>query len=292
MKTECEFPEAKYAVSDGLRIRCMLCPHKCLLSEGQKGFCSVRTVAGGKLVTENAFRFTSAALDPVEKKPLYYFHPGSKILSLGSFGCNLACSFCQNAEISKEFQSVKPFFLSTEEIIDKAKELRRDGNIGIAFTYNEPVVWFETVLDIAQACRREGLATVMVTNGYIESEPLKELLPFIDAMNIDLKAFSESFYRKVTKGSLQPVLDTVSAAARKCHVEITTLIIPGLNDSIREMEEEAAFIASVDPGIPLHISRFFPRYRMKDAGPTPTETLFELKDTAKKHLLNVYVGNV
>jgi pyruvate formate lyase activating enzyme len=284
--------KAMYSISDGSRARCLLCPHKCDLADGQKGFCGVRQNNNGELHAINAFRSTSIALDPIEKKPLYHFHPGSKILSAGSFGCNLACSFCQNSDISREFRLEDSFTLKTEDIIEKALLLKRSGNIGVAFTYNEPVVWYETVLEIAAACKKAGLVTVMVTNGYIEPGPLEELLPFIDAMNIDLKAFTDEFYRRITKGSLAPVLETIKTAAKKCHVEVTTLIIPGLNDSAGEMDQEAAFLAGICPELPLHITRFFPRYKMTDAVPTPFDTLRSLKEIASGYLHNVYIGNV
>ncbi len=286
--------KAMYSHAQGERVRCSLCPHNCVLSARQKGFCGVRINIEGELHSLNSFKFTSAALDPIEKKPLSHFRPGSKILSLGSFGCNLACSFCQNSDISKEFDVEDHFVLSTDEVIRKAVYMKRFGNIGVAFTYNEPVVWYETMIDIAGECKKNDLMTVMVTNGYINQEPLEELLPFIDAMNIDLKAFNDDFYRRVTKGSLAPVLDTIRTASRMCHVEITTLIIPGLNDSAEEMDREASFIACVSPDIPLHITRFFPGYKMTSDlyVPTPVETLESLEKVASKYLRFVSIGNI
>ena len=276
-------------------IKCTLCPHRCSIEDGQSGFCGVRVNRNDMIVSTNHLRFSAIALDPVEKKPFYHFHPGKMILSLGSTGCNLACSFCQNSEISKEFGNVgnvRTFNLSVDEIIEQAMLLKDEGNIGIAFTYNEPVVWYDTVMEIAKECKNSGLETAMVTNGYIEQEPLKELIPFIDAWNIDLKAFSDEFYRTIVRGSLKPVLDTIRTTAPESHVEITTLVIPGLNDADEEMDKEASFIASVDENIPLHISRFFPRYHLQNIPPTPVSTLDRLRRTASRHLKNVYIGNV
>jgi pyruvate formate lyase activating enzyme len=189
---------------------------------------------GGVLFSMNAFRLSSIALDPIEKKPLYRFHPGSKILSIGSVGCNLACPFCQNSSISKEFDSTGTMAADSDYVVEKAKELLMEGNIGVAYTYNEPVVWYETVLEMARACHKAGLLNVMVTNGYICEQPLTELLPYIDAMNIDLKAYNDRFYRHLVKGGLEDVKRTIRIAAERCHVEITTLVIE--DETIRRMK--------------------------------------------------------
>ncbi|MHB1453252.1 MAG: AmmeMemoRadiSam system radical SAM enzyme [Saccharofermentanales bacterium] len=278
--------------SDDLSVVCRLCPHDCKILVGKSGFCGVRENLGGVLFSMNAFRISSIALDPIEKKPLYRFHPGSKILSIGSAGCNLACPFCQNSSISKEFDYNDTMLADSEYVVSKAKELLMEGNIGVAYTYNEPIVWYETVLEMAKACHAAGLLNVMVTNGYISPEPLKELLPFIDAMNIDLKAFNEKFYRYLVKGGLEAVKETIATASKSCHVELTTLVIPDENDSEDEMRQEAEFIASINPRIPLHLSRFFPHYRMHDKPVTGIRSLQSLQKIAQEYLEFVYLGNI
>ncbi|MGI5979689.1 MAG: AmmeMemoRadiSam system radical SAM enzyme [Oscillospiraceae bacterium] len=269
---------------------CPLCPHRCALSEGQTGFCRARKNEGGKIRCENYGRLTALALDPIEKKPLARFYPGSRILSAGSYGCNLRCSFCQNYEISMADASAQTDFVSPEALVEKALALRERGNIGLAFTYNEPLISFEYVRDCAALAQENGLKTVLVTNGMILPEPLEELLPLIDAMNIDLKGFQAEIYRHMG-GDLETVKQTIALASQACHVEVTTLIVPDLNDREEDMEREAAYLASLDPCIPLHISRFFPRYHMTNRSPTPIKTIFTLRDVAAKHLQYVYTGN-
>lgn len=271
-------------------MTCTLCPHHCALSEGQAGLCRARKNERGKIVCANYGRVTSLALDPIEKKPFARFYPGSYILSVGSYGCNLHCPFCQNYEISMADASAQAVELTPEALVEKALELRERGNIGLAFTYNEPLVGYEFVRDCAALAKKEELKTALVTNGMIEPEPLAELLPLIDAMNIDLKGFTENFYKYIG-GDLKTVKNTIAAAAKRCHVEVTTLIIPGLNDSADEMEAETRWLAAVDPKIPLHISRFFPRYREAERPATPVETIYALRDIASKQLKYVYTGN-
>lgn len=272
------------------KVRCVLCPHHCLIASGKSGICGVRENRSGQLYGTSYGEITSISLDPIEKKPLARFHPGSSILSVGSFGCNLKCSFCQNHGISME----KPdsLYLSPRELVDKALALVPRGNIGIAYTYNEPLISYEYVLDCSRLARREGLKNVLVTNGYISQDPLAELLAFIDAMNIDLKSFQDDFYLNICGGLTSPVKQTITMSSETCHVEITTLIIPGANDSEREMEDLAKWLASVDPAIPLHINRFFPRYKMQDRPPTPVQTIHTLAGIARKHLAYVYTGNL
>ncbi len=234
---------------------------------------------------------TSIALDPIEKKPLNRFFPGSRILSVGSYGCNLRCPFCQNHEISMcgtardGAISMRP-----EELVVKAAELKPQKNIGIAFTYNEPLTGYEFVHDCALIAKRNDLKNVLVTNGYINEEPLSELLPFIDAMNIDLKGFSDAFYKKIG-GRLAPVQRAIELSAQSCHVEITTLIIPGENDSPSVMRALSAWLAGVGEEIPLHISRFYPRYHMTDRTATDVEHIYALADIARESLRYVYEGN-
>ncbi len=274
----------------GDKIRCGICPQDCVLAEGQTGFCRARSNRGGVIKADNYGLVTSMALDPIEKKPLYRFHPGSMILSVGSFGCNLRCPFCQNYGISMcGSDYAKASYVSPDELVEHAEALISKGNIGIAFTYNEPLIGYEYVRDCARLAKERGLKTVLVTNGYINERPLKELLPLIDAMNIDLKAFTEQFYRSIS-GHIEPVKKAIEAASKECHVEVTTLIIPGENDSRQEMRSLSEWLAGIDKEIPLHISRFFPRYRMqKDA--TPVETVYSLKETARENLKYVYEGN-
>jgi len=269
-------------------VCCFLCPHRCRISLGRVGNCGVRKNIDGKLYSINYARVSSWAMDPIEKKPLYHFHPGSLIFSVGSIGCNFRCRFCQNWQIAQSTdaptQEVPP-----EELIWAAK--RQAGNIGIAYTYNEPTVWYEYVLECAKLARQEGLKNVLVTNGFIEKKPLEELLPHIDAMNIDVKSFTESFYRELTFGSLAPVKQTVEIAQAKCHVEITTLLIPGLNDKDKEIEELARWLFSLRKDIPLHLTRYFPNYKL-DIPPTPVDRIKKAREIARKYLDYVYTGNI
>ncbi len=289
MKIEAMF----YEKLDNKKVHCYLCPHNCRIPEEGRGLCGVRKNMGGILYSLNYGEISSIGVDPIEKKPLNRFHPGTYILSVGSVGCNLKCPFCQNHSIAQ----VKPEEINThhadsDEIVAKAVELRHQGNIGIAYTYNEPSIWYEFVYETAKKAKDKGLLNVLVTNGYISEEPLLRLLPYIDAMNIDLKAFNDKFYSELVKGGLQEVKETIRRSAEYCHVEVTTLIIPGWNDSAEEMEEEARWLASVSQEIPLHLSRYFPKYEMTDRQATPVNTLVNLKKTADRHLKYVYLGNV
>lgn len=272
-----------------MEIICQTCMHHCRLAPGQRGLCRARINKDGLIRCENYGRITSLALDPIEKKPLNLFYPGSMILSVGSYGCNLKCPFCQNHEISMAgYSSADTVYLSPKELAARALAFRGAGNIGIAFTYNEPLVGWEYVRDTAKLVKDAGMKNVLVTNGTSTVNVLDELLPFIDAMNIDLKGFREEYYQKLG-GSLETVKDFIRHAAARCHVELTTLIVPGENDSIEEMEEEAAWISSMR--LPLHITRFFPRYRMTDRGATEVKQIYRLAETAGKYLENVFVGN-
>lgn len=270
---------------------CQVCMHHCKLVPGQWGLCRARKNEEGEIVCKSYGQVSSLALDPIEKKPLNRFYPGSKILSVGSFGCNMRCPFCQNHEISMvKPEMSKDIFLSPQELADLAVKYRERGNIGVAFTYNEPLVGWEYVLDAAKLVKGNGLKNVLVTNGTASPEILGQLLPYIDAMNIDLKGFRDDYYRKLG-GSLSAVKEFITLAARECHVELTTLIVPGENDGASEMEEEAAWIASIDPEIPLHASRFFPRYKMEDAAATDVGSVYALAEAARRHLKYVYTGN-
>lgn len=270
---------------------CQTCLHHCKLRPGQWGLCRARKNEGGEIVCGNYGRVSSLALDPIEKKPLNRFYPGSKILSVGSFGCNLRCPFCQNHEISMVGPGLsEDNYLSPDTLTSIAADCKDKGNIGVAFTYNEPLVGWEYVLDTAKLVKDAGMKNVLVTNGTASPEVLKKLLPYIDAMNIDLKGFRDEYYQKLG-GSLAAVKEFIVQAVSDCHVELTTLIVPEENDSISEMEEEAAWIASVNREIPLHVSRFFPRYQMGKAEATSVKSVYDLAETAGKYLKYVYTGN-
>ena len=284
-------------------VRCEVCFRKCRLSEGQTGFCGGRVCRGGEVLPLNYGRVTSIALDPIEKKPLRRFHPGSMILSAGSFGCNLRCPFCQNYSISWSKEVIRfrerCGTLPPEQLAGLAEAYRSRGNIGAAFTYNEPLIGFEYIRDAAKLIRKAGMLNVIVTNGTAELWVLEELLPYTDAMNIDLKSFSEDCYRRTLGGSLETVKRFIARAVQSCHVELTSLIVPGMNDSEEEIRRMTGWIASltdksgkiIGEDIPLHISRFFPRFRMTDRPPTDIELVCRLADTARRQLRYVYTGN-
>ena len=275
----------------GTAAACPVCPHHCRLMDGQYGRCGARKNENGKIICDNYGKVTALALDPIEKKPLRHFFPGSMILSVGSYGCNLSCPFCQNHEISMaRSENTGWRMIRPEELADLAEDCRGRGNIGVAFTYNEPLAGYEFVRDTARLVHERGMKNVLVTNGTAKLPVLEELLPYIDAMNIDLKGFTEEYYRKLG-GSLETVKEFIRRAAKECHVELTTLIVPGENDSAEEMEREAEWIASVDSEIVLHVTRFFPRYRMTDRKATDVEEVYRLRDAAGKYLKYVYTGN-
>ncbi|QAA33396.1 AmmeMemoRadiSam system radical SAM enzyme [Clostridium manihotivorum] len=271
------------------KVHCYLCPHNCVIENGHIGKCNVRTHEDGKLYSLNYGEITSASLDPIEKKPLYYFKPGSYILSVGSYGCNFVCGFCQNYNISQ--QIAKSELVTKEELVDTI--LTTKDNIGIAFTYNEPSIWYEYVYDCAKLLKETSKesSVVIVTNGYISEEPLKMLLPYVDAMNIDLKSYSNRYYKELCGGSLQPVLKTIEIASKACHVEITTLLVSEENDSLEEVEEIAKFLSSIDKDIPLHLSRYFPRYKLMNS-PTDLKFMRDAEITARRYLNRVMLGNV
>lgn len=270
--------------------------HHCQLEPGQYGACRARKNENGRVICANYGQAASLALDPIEKKPLHMFYPGNMILSVGSYGCNLRCPFCQNHEISMAGATDIDFvYLSPEFLVQKAAEYQAEGNIGIAFTYNEPLVGWEYVYDTAKLIKKAGMKTVLVTNGTATPQILDKLLPFVDAMNIDLKGFTRAYYQKLS-GDLETVKEFIQTAASGCHVELTTLIVPGENDSITQMEEEARWIASVKTvnssgQIPLHVTRFFPKYHMTDKEPTDVRQIHRLADAAEKYLKNVFLGN-
>jgi pyruvate formate lyase activating enzyme len=269
---------------------CRLCPKLCAIREGKSGFCRVRENHGGTLYATNYGRVTSYGLDPIEKKPLYHFYPGSFIFSLGTVGCNLRCGFCQNWSIAHG--DPRWVELTPEKAVEAARQ-RNDRdypNVGIAYTYSEPFMWYEFVRDTAALAREAGLKNVLVTNGYVSETPLREILPLIDAMNIDVKGFTNDYYRKNCLGRLEPVLRTVEIAHPQCHVELTTLLVTGLNDTPEEITRLVDWVASLDREIPLHFSRYFPNFEM-DLPATPLKTLKQAMDIARKKLPYVYIGN-
>ena len=272
---------------------CTTCPRHCRLAEGAFGACRARKAQDGRVVCANYGRITSMALDPIEKKPIAFFHPGRPILSIGSYGCNLRCPFCQNDSISQHGEGeVATDSATPSELADLAQRLARErGNLGIAYTYNEPLVGWEFVRDCAVEVRRRGMCNVLVSNGCAEAEVVGELAPLIDAANIDLKGPSQEFYDWVG-GSFAAVCRTIEMLHRAgCHVEATTLVIPGRNDSDESIDAIAERIASVSPEIPLHVTRFFPRFQMADADPTPVAAIHRLVSRARRILPHALPGN-
>ena len=272
------------------KIVCEICPHHCQLAVGEVGRCRARVNDGKKITALNYGKLTSVALDPIEKKPLYKFFPGSRILSVGSYGCNLNCPFCQNFEISMADSTFPTRNVTPEQLVALAQELVPQKNIGVAFTYNEPFISYEFVRDTSNLLKAVGLKSVLVTNGTVAPAALKKILPLIDAMNIDLKGFSQEIYSKLG-GDFETVRKTIATAAQSCHVEVTTLIVPTMNDSADEMNREAQWLATISKDIPLHISRFFPRYKVTNLPPTPVDKIYELVDVARRHLNFVFPGN-
>ncbi len=268
------------------KVKCNLCPAECLLEFGQRGICQSRFNQDGKLVTDNYGELVTLAIDPIEKKPLYHFYPASEILSTGPNGCNLKCINCQNWTISQT--KIRTNFLTPEGLMEETK---KTNSIGIAFTYTEPVIWYEYIMDCAPLLKKAGLKTVLVSNGYINPEPLDDMLEYIDAINIDLKGICPEFYKKVCKGKLDPVLDTIKRVAdSKSHLEITNLIIPTLNDSENDMIKLFDFIASLSDMIPLHLSAYHPDHKL-NIPRTPVETLLRARNLAQERLKYVFIGN-
>ncbi|UCB45434.1 MAG: AmmeMemoRadiSam system radical SAM enzyme [Spirochaetota bacterium] len=271
------------------RVQCELCPNNCSIGIGKVGICGVRKNVNGKLITLIYGEASSVAMDPIEKKPLYHFFPGSSILSVGTVGCSFKCGFCQNYHISQNPRYPTDYY-APEDIVSLAK---RNGSVGIAYTYSEPLIWYEWVIDTCRLARKAGMKNVFVTNGYINQDPLKDLLEFSDAFNIDLKSFNEDFYKKIAGGKLKAVLETIEEISKRKEIvlEVTTLVIPGYNDSEEEMERLTDWLSGLGKDIPYHLSAYYPMYTFK-APPTQVSTLQRLKKIAEKRLHYVYLGNV
>ncbi len=289
MKKQCTL----YKKLKDKKVQCSACSHRCLISPNNTGICGVRKNIDGKLHLLVYGKVMAKHIDPIEKKPLYHFLPGTYAYSIGTVGCNFRCSFCQNYDISqfKEFYGkVLGEEITPEQVVDEAIKNKCKN---IAYTYNEPTIFMEFAHDTAKLAKQKAMKNILVTNGYMTTECLDYIAPYIDAMNIDLKSFKDEFYRRICKARLQPVLDTIKLAHKKAiHIEITTLVIPGENDSKEELEQIAKFIASVDKNIPWHISRFFPAYKMLNKPITPIDTLKKAEKIGKKYLKYVYIGNI
>ena len=269
------------------RIACLLCPHACVIAEGGHGICGVRFNRGGSMEIPWYGRISSLSVDPIEKKPLYHFHPGSRILSVGFVGCSFRCKFCQNWHISQSTDA-ETRYVSPNELVDMA---RKERSFAIAYTYSEPLIHAEYLLDSARLARENGLKNVLVSNGYLNPGPAEEVLSLMDAANIDLKAWDPEFYRTETGGDLDQVKRFLAQAAHRIHLEVTTLVIPGKNDDPAQVEGIARFIASLDPAIPLHLSAYHPQYKY-DVPATPAAALRNLAEVARQHLSFVYTGNI
>lgn len=275
-----------YEQLDDNTVRCKLCPHECLIKADQAGLCLGRENRDGKLYAFNYGKTMSLSMDPIEKKPLYHFYPGENILSIGPNGCNLHCKFCQNHTSSQT--KVPTREISPTQLLSYCEH---NNSIGVAYTYTEPFIWYEYILDSAKILHEHGKKVVLVTNGTINEKPLKKILPLVDAMNIDLKSMQADFYQKICSGFLEPVKNTIKLAAQSTHIEITNLVIPDYNDAADNINKMLDFIESVNPDIPLHISRYFPAYKLQ-AEPTPSSTLQKIYKLAKRRLNHVYIGNI
>ena len=275
--------------------QCHVCFRHCRLDEGNIGFCGGRICRSGVIEPVEYGRISAIALDPIEKKPLKRFHPGSYILSVGGYGCNLRCPFCQNSDISwgdeVKTASEEAKIITADHLVTIAERYRNDGNIGIAFTYNEPLICYEFIRDTAKLSHEKGLKNVIVSNGTAELSVLSEIAPYIDAMNIDLKCFDPDTYSKVLGGDLDMTKNFITEAVKTSYVELTCLIVPGISDSTEMMVRMSEWIASIDENIPLHVSRFFPRFHMTDRPATSVETVYELADIARQRLKYIYTGN-
>ncbi|MBN1296847.1 AmmeMemoRadiSam system radical SAM enzyme [bacterium] len=272
---------------DELTVQCDLCPLHCRIHDGHDGICRSRKNIGGSLIVTNYGKVCAMHVDPIEKKPLFHYRPGQEILSLGNNGCNLACRFCQNWQISQSPVATRDIPPKDLLALTQARKLDM-----VAFTYAEPLIWFEYIMDCARILRENGIRVILVSNGMINREPFLALRPWIDAMNIDIKSMDDAFYRNLCNGRLQPVLDTCRLAAETMHLEITNLVITGENDSENRFHELGRFIANeLGPDTPLHLSRYFPSYQMTHP-PTPINTLHRAAEITRQYLHFVFVGNI
>ncbi len=290
-----ELHEAMYyrQLEDG-KVQCELCPNRCILKEGQRGICNVRENISGKLYSLVYGKPVTIAVDPIEKKPLYHFLPGAQAFSLATAGCNLDCKYCQNWDIAHRApEDVQSYSMTPQQVVDKALEEQAEV---IAFTYNEPTVWYEYMLDIAKLAHENDLKTVSITAGYINPEPLEELLPYLDAVKIDLKSFNEETYRTLNQGQLQPVLDSIKIVKDSgTWLELVNLVVPGYTDDLGEIREMCVWIKDqLGTDVPLHFSRFWPKYKLTNVSPTSEETLIKARRICRDEVgLNyVYIGNV
>jgi pyruvate formate lyase activating enzyme len=268
-------------------VECKLCPHFCFIGGGKYGFCGVRKNIKNVLYAESYGQISSIAVDPIEKKPLYHFFPGSQILSVGSYGCNMKCLFCQNHTISQSKPEIQ--YILPEKLLKIAVSIPQ--NLGVAFTYNEPLISFEYLINCAKLLKKADLKVVIVSNGMINPEPLEKLLPFADAFNVDLKSFNSDFYKK-HGGNLETVKKSIEKISENCYIEVTVLVIPNENDGESEILELSEWLSEISNKIPLHFSRFFPKYKMLGHIPTPIEKLYRFAEIAKKFLKYVYIGNI
>lgn len=283
--------EASYVIkNDEGQVVCQLCPHQCRIPEGGRGLCHVRTRKGEKVYSQNYGVVTSMALDPIEKKPLYHFYPGAKILSVGTTGCNFACNFCQNWQIAQE--EAEGTSITPERLHELVLRYKTEGNIGIAYTYSEPAVWLEFILDVAPLVKNSGMKNVMVTNGFLSAEPWEALIPVLDAVNLDIKGFTSSFYQRLCRGRLNPVLESAQRLVGRVHLELTNLLIPGENDSDEEIKSLVEWITQeLGSDVPVHFSRYYPQYKM-DLPPTDPARLERAYSIAREKLNYVYLGNL
>ena len=267
------------------RVQCRLCPHRCIMGTGEIGKCGVRKNIEGELISLNYGKISGLHMDPIEKKPIHFYMKGTQTLSVGSYGCNFHCPFCQNYTIAKSVPLT--IEMGPEDIV---REALQRGAPSISFTYNEPTVFYEMVLDTAKLGKKKGLKNILVTNGYMEKEPLKELMPFIDATNVDLKGFNSQRYRKVFGGNLEIVKQNIGYFHQNLHLEVTTLVVTGINDQKAELISLFQWLAAISPEIPLHLNRYYPSYEYHEA-PTDIDFLLEMKGEAKKVLKRVRCGN-
>ena len=278
-------PAKFYHLEDDESLKCDLCPHNCRISDSKTGICQVRKNINGKLYSLNYGKVSSLGIDPVEKKPLYHFHPQTKVLSIGSWGCNMSCEFCQNWQISQQKPQLKEF--KPAEIVQTA--LDKKINL-LAYTYSEPTVFYEYMFETAKIASKKGLKNIMVSNGFITEKPLKELVPYLDAANIDLKAFNNNFYHKHCNGGLEAVKKTIKMLAEEIHLEVTTLIVTDLNDNLNELKELFQWLAKINNEIPLHLSRYHPAHKLNNPA-TDLDLMKKAYHEAKKYLNHVYLGN-